>query len=78
MMRRFAAMAAVCALAALFTGCRSPQSHLYTLSPGVPAAGQAGASTSNLAVVVGPVSIPAVVDTPQIAVSLGPNQVSAR
>lgn len=74
MMRRLAALAAVCALAALIVGCRTPQSHLYTLSPGA-AAAQASESTSNLAVVVGPVSIPAIVDTPQIAVSLGPNQV---
>ncbi|MGO8830853.1 MAG: membrane integrity-associated transporter subunit PqiC [Steroidobacteraceae bacterium] len=75
MMRRLAAVAAVCALAALFAGCRSPQSHLYTLSPGASAAGKAGESTSNLAVVVGPVSIPAIVDAPQIAVSVGANQV---
>ncbi len=75
MMRRLAVMAAACALAALIAGCRTPQSHFYTLSPGAAAAGKAGESTSNLSVVVGPVSIPAIVDTPQIAVSLGPNQV---
>ncbi len=75
MMRRLAAVAAVCALAALFAGCRSPQSHLYTLSPGTTAAGKAGESTLNLAVVVGPVSIPSIVDAPQIAVSVGANQV---
>ncbi len=75
MMRRLAAMAAVCALAALFAGCRSPQSHLYTLSSAAATAGKAGESTSNLSVVVGPVSIPAIVDAPQIAVSVGANQV---
>ncbi len=75
MMRRLAAMAAVCALAALIAGCRTPQSHLYTLSPSTTAAGKSVESTSNLSVVVGPVSIPAIVDSPQIAVSLGPNQV---
>jgi uncharacterized protein len=75
MMRRLAAMAAVCALAALCIGCRSPQSHLYILSPSAAAAAPAGASTSNLSVIVGPVSIPAIVDAPQIAVSVGPNQV---
>ena len=75
MMRRLAAMAAVCALAALSAGCRSPQSHLYTLNPSASAAGKTVENTSNLSVIVGPVSIPAIVDAPQIAVSLGPNQV---
>ncbi len=74
MMRRIAALAAVCALAALVAGCATPPSHFYTLSPGA-AAAQACESTSNLAVVVGPVSIPAIVDLPQIVVSTGPNQV---
>jgi uncharacterized lipoprotein YmbA len=75
MMRRLAAMAAVCVLAALIAGCRSPQSHLYTLSAGTAAAGKTVENTSNLSVIVGPVSIPAIVDAPQIAVSVGANQV---
>ena len=33
------------------------------------------ATSSNLSVVVGPVSVPAVVDRPQIVVNTGPNQV---
>jgi len=75
MKRRIAATAAVCALAALIAGCRTQQSHLYTLSPSATATGKAGESASNLSVIVGPVSIPSLVDTPQIAVSVGPNQV---
>lgn len=69
------AMAGACALAAIPAGCASPPSHFYTLSSGAPA-GTADGRTSNLVVVVGPVSIPAVVDLPQIVVSTGPNQVS--
>jgi uncharacterized lipoprotein YmbA len=75
MMRRLAVVAAVCVLTAFSAGCRSPQSHLYTLSAGAAAAGKAVESTSNLSVIVGPVSIPAIVDNPQIAVSVGANQV---
>jgi uncharacterized lipoprotein YmbA len=45
------------------------------LSPSA-SAGAVDGKTSNLVVVVGPVSIPAVVDLPQIVVSTGPNQVS--
>ncbi len=75
MIRRIAAMAAVCALAVLSAGCRTQQSHLYTLSSSAAAAGKTSENTSSLSVIVGPVSIPAVVDTPQIAVSVGPNQV---
>jgi uncharacterized protein len=61
-----------CAVAVCVAGCASPPSHFYTLSrTAVP-----GATTSNASVVVGPVSIPAIVDLPQIVVSTGPNQVS--
>jgi uncharacterized lipoprotein YmbA len=70
-----AAMAGMLALAAIPSGCMSPASHLYTLSPSAPA-GTVDGRTSNLVVVVGPVSIPAVVDLPQIVVRTGPNQVS--
>lgn len=52
-------------------GCSSPPSRFYTLSPtAVPAS-----TTSTLSVSVGPVSIPAMVDQPQIVVSKGQNQV---
>jgi uncharacterized lipoprotein YmbA len=79
MIRRYvamiAAMAGACALAAMPVGCASPPSHLYTLSPSA-SAGAVDGRTSNLIVAVGPVSIPAVVDLPQIVVRTGPNQVS--
>jgi uncharacterized lipoprotein YmbA len=53
-------------------GCAStPPSRFYTLS----AASRPAATSSDLAVVVGPVSVPAVVDRPQIVVDMGPNQV---
>lgn len=56
----------------LACGCSStPSAHFYTFdtlsAPAVPA--------SKIAVAVGPVSVPAEVDRPQIVVSTGPNQV---
>ena len=69
MMLRMTAIAALCAVAA---GCgSSPPSRFYTLSAArVPL----GAPTE-LSLAVGPVSVPAAVDRPQIVVSVGPNQV---
>ena len=64
---------AMCALAVGVAGCAVPASHFYTLSR-VPAATVVG--TLNVSIVVGPVSIPALVDLPQIVVSTGPNQVT--
>jgi uncharacterized protein len=74
MMHRIASTAAMCAVAAFVAGCASPASHLYTLTR-TPATTDAQAPC-NVSVVVGPVSIPAAVDLPQIVVSTGPNQVS--
>jgi uncharacterized protein len=72
MMPRITAITVLCALVAIAAGCSStPASRFYTLS----AAGGQAAASSNLSVVVGPVSVPAVVDRPQIVVSLGPNEV---
>jgi uncharacterized protein len=71
-MLRAARFATVCAAAAFVAGCASPPSHFYTLSR----TAAPGATTSNVSVVVGPVSIPAIVDLPQIVVSTGPNQVT--
>jgi hypothetical protein len=52
-------------------GCASPPARYYRLSPAnVPAA-----APSHGSVAVGPVSIPALVDRPQIVVSAGPNEV---
>lgn len=69
-MRRFVAVP--CLLAILAAGCASsPPARFYTLSavPG-PAA-----TASSLSVMVGPVSVPAAVDRPQIVVTVGPNEV---
>ncbi|HME40175.1 MAG TPA: PqiC family protein [Steroidobacteraceae bacterium] len=75
MIRPIAAIAAS-ALAALSAGCASTPSHLYTLSPASTATGTADPSLSKLVIVIGSVSIPAIVDLPQIVVQNGANQVS--
>jgi len=62
---------AVAFVVAPVVGCASTPSRFYTLS----AAGATAKNSSDLSVAVGPVSIPAVVDRPQIVVSIGPNQV---
>jgi uncharacterized lipoprotein YmbA len=58
-------------LLGLGAGCASTPSRFYTLST----SGAAAKNSSEVSVAVGPVSIPAVVDRPQIVVSIGPNQV---
>ncbi len=71
-MSRLAALATACVLLNLAAGCAStPASRFYTLSatPG-PAA-----TSSDLSLAVGPVTVPAAVDRPQIVVTTGPNQV---
>ncbi len=55
-------------------GCASPSSRFYTLSA-IKAAGGVSAPASTLSVAVGPVSVPASVDRPEIVVSTGANQV---
>jgi len=71
-MRRLAAVIIVCGLAALAAGCgSSPPSRFYTLSGTTTSA----VASSNLSVAVGPITIPAAVDRPQMVVSAGPNQV---
>lgn len=71
-MNRPAALAIIFVLAALAAGCASSPAHLYTLSSTV----TAGTASSKLSVAVGPVSVPAAVDRPQIVVSTSANQVS--
>jgi uncharacterized lipoprotein YmbA len=58
-------------LAAFLIGCASEPARFYTLSANLPPAAQA----PKIAVVVGPVSIPAEVDRPQMVLREGPNQV---
>ena len=71
-MDRLAALAIVCMLAALAGGCASSPSRFYTLS----ATATPSAASSKLSVAVGPVSVPAAVDRPQIVVSTSANQVT--
>lgn len=69
---RFAILAMLCSLAALSAGCGStPASRFYTLSANATPA----TTPSNLSVAVGPVSVPAVIDRPEIVVSTGANEV---
>jgi uncharacterized lipoprotein YmbA len=74
MMRRIAAIAAALGLAAFVAGCANSPSRFYTLSPSP--APDRNALSSKLAIVVGPVSIPATVDMPQIVVTKSLNQLS--
>jgi hypothetical protein len=76
MIRAIAAIAAGWALAVLIAGCASKPAHLYNLSAGPAATANSDPGLSKLVVVIGPVSIPALVDAPQIVVRTGPNQVS--
>jgi len=70
-MERLVALAIVFALAAL-AGCASSPAHFYTLSATAPTS----TAASKIAVAVGPVSVPAAVDRPQIVVSTSANQVT--
>jgi uncharacterized protein len=71
-----AVMLARGALAIWLAGCTSTPAHLYTLSPTAMPPASADLRLSNIAVVVGPVSIPGIVDLQQIVVSNSANQVS--
>lgn len=66
-----AASAVTCVLAVLAAGCASPASRFYTLS----AAPTPAAAPTTLSMAVGPVSVPAAVDRPQMVITVGPNQV---
>jgi uncharacterized lipoprotein YmbA len=77
MMLHARGLGALCVVAALATGCSTtPPSHFYTLTRETQPPGNAAAQPLGVSVVVGPVSIPALVDAPQIVVSTGANQVS--
>jgi uncharacterized protein len=75
MISRIAVFAAVWAVV-FAAGCSSTPAKFYTLTPGSAAAAKPDAISSKLTIVVGPITIPAVVDMPQIVVSNGANQVS--
>ena len=70
-MGRLALCAIPCILVALAAGCASSPSRFYTLSATVAPV----TATSKVSVAVGPVTVPAAVDQPQIVVSTGANQV---
>jgi uncharacterized protein len=77
MMRRPAVVALPCAalvaVLALLSGCgTSPPARFYTLS--ATAAAATPPPTSALLVAVGPVTVPSVVDRPEIVVNAGPNE----
>ena len=72
-MRRSPARAIAGAFVIVLAACASPSSRFYTLSAASKSAPAGPAS--HLSVAVGPVSIPAAVDRPEIVVSTGPNQV---
>lgn len=68
MLRRLTVIAI---LGALVMGCASPPSRFYTLTGSLPPAEQ----SRDIAISVGPVSIPSEVDRPQIVVNEGPYRV---
>jgi uncharacterized protein len=59
--------------ALVVAGCSSAPSRFYTLNS---TATDDGAASSNVAVIVGPVSVPAEVDRPQFTVQVAPNRVA--
>jgi len=71
-MRCLAVLATACALGMLATGCSSPPSRFYTLTAVAPPSSAA----STLSIVVGPVTVPAVIDRPQIVITTATNQVA--
>lgn len=73
MTKRLAQIFTYCIIAGIIMGCASsPPSHFYTLSSTL---APALMPQANYSVSVGPVSVPAVVDRPQIVVRTGPYKV---
>jgi len=70
-MRDRATVFILCMFGAALAACSSARSNFYTLSALAKPAGAA----EGISVAVGPVSIPEIVDRPQIVVRAGPNQV---
>jgi uncharacterized lipoprotein YmbA len=72
LMHRLGTIVAVLTLITFVAGCTAtPASRFYTLS----ATSGPAAPSSNLSIAVGPVTVPAVIDRPQIVVNAGANQV---
>ncbi|HEX7230912.1 MAG TPA: PqiC family protein [Candidatus Binatia bacterium] len=72
-MQGFVDIILACILIALAAGCSSRPANFYTLRG---AAASAATTSSNFSVAVGPVSIPAMLDRPQLVLTTGPNQVA--
>lgn len=70
-MRNGKAFSLLCILAAVGAGCATGRSDFYTLS----SSSKAAPAVAGYSVAVGPVSVPEIVDRPQIVVRTGPNQV---
>lgn len=70
-LRRRAPVALLIGALLAAAGCSSPNPRYYTLQPVPGAAAAAGVST----VIVGPVSVPAVLDRPQLVMAMGGNEV---
>jgi uncharacterized lipoprotein YmbA len=73
MKNRIINLSAVLFLAVIAAGCSSAPSRFYTLNSTATVDGEVN---SNVAVTVGPVSIPAEVDRPQFTVQAAPNRVT--
>lgn len=73
MMRTLAAPLLAIGLAALISACASAPTRFYTVD--AVAGAPAGATPSPVSVSVGPVSIPPLVDRPEIVVAVAPNEV---
>jgi len=73
-MKKLSTVMILCALGWLMVACAStsPTPQLFTLSP----LAKPASETSILTVTVGPVSLPAAVDRPQLVLSVAPNQVT--
>jgi hypothetical protein len=71
MMKSIVSIVLLFALAVLGAGCASTPSKFYTLSP----TAEPGGATASYSVAVGPVSVPPMIDRPQMVVNMGPNQV---
>jgi len=76
-MKRPARLTAAAFLVALLAACSSPSSRFYTLNPDTTPdpAPAAGAAAEPVSIVVGPVTIPDLVDRPQIVTRVSTNEV---
>jgi hypothetical protein len=63
-------------LTIILAGCGSPKEHLYTLSSSTVSGNTALPIGMLPSITVGPITLPDVVDRPQIVVRVGPNQVA--